>query len=506
MAELQTDRRRFLNTASALTALGGFDFIAQLPRVSAEEARAGVVRLDASIESLVRLIEESPRSELLERVANRVQGGLPYRDVVAALMLAGVRNVQPRPSVGFKFHCVLVVHSCHLASLCGPDEDRWLPIFWALDYFKSSQADEARRSGWKMSPVNESLTPSAERAPAMFVEAMEQWDVEKADAATAGLVRTAGATKVFNLFARFAARDYRSIGHKAIYLANGWRTLQVIGWRHAEPVLRSLAFALLNHNGEPNPADSDLGPDRPWRQHAQRLDRIPPAWLSGKLDNQTPNSLFAAFRQETPGDAAAVAVDALSRGVGPQSIWDGVFVGAGELLMRQPGIIGLHGLTTANAMAYIWRNASDDSLRRRLLLQACAFNPMFRDSAKGRGALGSQKIDTLEPADVPGAGEEAIAEILQDISGNRMRAAAKTQGFLAAGGDAHQLVAAARRLLFVKGRDAHDYKFASAVLEDYAHVSPEWRDRFLATAVFHLRGAEHPDSGLLSRTRKALSS
>jgi hypothetical protein len=51
-----------------------------------------------------------------------------------------VRNVQPRPSVGFKFHSVLVVHSAHLASIGGADEHRWLPIFWALDYFKATQA------------------------------------------------------------------------------------------------------------------------------------------------------------------------------------------------------------------------------------------------------------------------------------------------------------------------------------------------------------------------------
>ncbi len=35
----------------------------------------------------------------------------------------------------------------------------------------------------------------------------------------------------------YGARDFRNIGHKAIYAANAWRTLQAIGWRHAEPVL-----------------------------------------------------------------------------------------------------------------------------------------------------------------------------------------------------------------------------------------------------------------------------
>ena len=51
-------------------------------------------------------------------------------------------------------------------------------------------------------------------------------------------------------------------GSKAIYVANACRTLQTIGWRHAEPVLRSLAFALLEHEGD-NPAKRDADPDRP---------------------------------------------------------------------------------------------------------------------------------------------------------------------------------------------------------------------------------------------------
>ena len=58
--------------------------------------------------------------------------------MLAALLLAGVRNVQPRPTVGFKFHAVLVVFSAHQASLSGPDADRWLPILWAIDDFKKS--------------------------------------------------------------------------------------------------------------------------------------------------------------------------------------------------------------------------------------------------------------------------------------------------------------------------------------------------------------------------------
>ena len=500
-------RRSFVydSATSATAILGGLKFMSGLPRVTADEARlkSNLIQFGGHVEPLVRLIEESPAETLLERVAERIRSGSSYREVLAALLLAGIRNVQPRPSVGFKFHCVLVVNSCHLASLAGPDEDRWLPIFWGLHNFKSSQADEARRSGWQMKPVKESLVPDATRARQLFIEAMDSWDLEKADVATAGLVRTAGATEVFNLFTRYAARDFRSIGHKAIYLANAWRTLQVIGWQFAEPVLRSLTFALLNHSGEPNPSISDLDADRPWRENSELLSRIPESWLSGKTDDAVPGQLFETFRRGTPRDAAESAVEALSGGVTVQSVWDGVFVGAGELLMRQPGIIGLHGLTTANAMHYLWRNAAEDGVRRRLLLQACSFNPMFRKSAEGRGALGKQNVDSIQPA---GAAEsdDPLTEILADISGNRMKAAEKVLGYLSAGGSGHDLIDATRQMLFLKGRDAHDYKFSSAVFEDYRHVSPAWRDRYLAMSVFNLKGSEHPDNGLVSRSRSAL--
>ncbi len=64
--------------------------------------------------------------------------------------LAAVRNVQPRPSVGFKFHAVLVVNSAHLASLSARDTDRWRPIFCGVDYFKDSQARDQREGNWTM--------------------------------------------------------------------------------------------------------------------------------------------------------------------------------------------------------------------------------------------------------------------------------------------------------------------------------------------------------------------
>ncbi len=502
-------RRTFLERTSRKAAVfsGGLGFLSQLPLVTASDGakRLELIKFDQEAEPLVKLIEDSPREKLLEAVAQRIRQGVSYRQILGALLLAGIRNVQPRPSVGFKFHCVLVVNSCHLASLSGPDQDRWLPIFWALDYFKSSQENEAENSGWRMKAVNDSNVPDPSKAKALFLEAMDSWDVEKADTATSGIVRSLGATEVFNLFARYAARDYRSIGHKAIYLANSWRALQVMGWQYAEPVMRSLAFALLNHRGEGNPSTHDHQVDRPWRENSPKADQIPATWLGGVADDGVPPRLWESFREGTPEAASNVALDALKKGVAPQSLWDGVFLGAGELLMRQPGIIGLHGLTTANAMHYLFRHVANDQLRRQLLLQACSFNPMFRDSAIARGKLGKVTLDALRPRESQLSQEDKLAEILNQLSTDKTKAAESVYGFLLAGGNANQLVHAQRRVLFQKGRDAHDYKFTSAVLEDYRNVSPIWRSRFMATSVFNLKGTGHPDNVLVQRIRTALS-
>ncbi|WP_437203267.1 hypothetical protein [Planctomicrobium sp. SH664] len=508
---MPSDRRSFLtaSTTSGILALGGaFDFLSRLPRLTAAEVTLppGIVRFQPWIEPLVQLIEETPRPQLLEQVAARIRSGTSYQQILAALLLAGIRNVQPRPSVGHKFHAVLCVNSCHLASLSGPDEDRWLPIFWALDYFKGSQAEEVKQSGWRMSPVNEARVASASQARQQFVDAMERWDVEQADAAVAGLTRSAGASEIFNLFARFAARDFRSIGHKAIFLANSWRTLEVIGWEYAEPVLRSLAFALMNTEGASNPAQQDLPADRPWRMNEELVTQAwPENWENGTAHPTVTRSLIGEFRTANPEAAARAVTDVVQRGVSPQSIWDAVFVGSGELLMRQPGIVGLHGLTTANAMNYIWRNCADDTLRKRLLLQACAFNTMFRDAASRRGALKPETIDSL-PQQAASSGEApTLDDIFATISTDKSQASAEVRAYLAAGGSPENFIAAARRAIFLKGRDAHDYKFSSAVLEDAAHVSPVWRDQFLALSVFNLRGTGDRDNNVLARTREAFA-
>ncbi len=498
-------RRSFLKAtaqAAAFAGLGDFGFLASLPPVSAAEAGLNpkLVRLQPEIEPLVRLLETTPRERLLEEVAFRIKRGTTYREVLAALLLAGVRNIQPRP-VGFKFHAVLVVNSAHLASLSSPDSDRWLPIFWALDHFKSSQAANIREGDWSMGPVDETAIPPSHKAKPAFIEAMDNWDEAAADAAIVGLARTAGAHEIFEILCRYGVRDFREIGHKQIYIANSFRTLEVIGWQHAEPVLRSLAYALLDRAGDKeNPARADLPADRAFRHSLTLVSRIHDGWLDGRPDAEATAELLEAIRTGSTDDTSEKLVELLNRGAAPQSLFDALLEGAGEFLMRAPGILSLHASTFTNAAHYAWQRTRDEDTRKLLLLQNAAFMPLYRGASKPGGI----RIDTLEPAPLQAAGAGALEEIFADLSRDRLLAARKILSYLRENPDPKLFANAARRLIFLKGRDSHDYKFSSAVLEDYSMIAPPGRDRFLAASAFNLKGSDDSDNDLVGRARAAL--
>jgi hypothetical protein len=168
--------------------------------------------------------------------------------------------------------------------------------------------------------------------------------------------------------------------------------------------------------------------------------------------------------------------------------------------MRAPGILSLHATTFTNATHYAWQRIRSDETRRLLLLQNAAFMTLYR----GDGNASGPRIDSLEPTPTKASGAEAIEEIFADISTNRLAASRKILSYLQQSSDPKPLADAARRLIFLKGQDSHDYKYSSAVLEDYNLMAPLWRDRYLAATAFYLKGSAAPDNELVQRTRAAL--
>ncbi|MBL8890977.1 MAG: hypothetical protein JNL67_13430 [Planctomycetaceae bacterium] len=501
-------RRSFLAGVGSSSLLAGLATKFPVPTTafgSAPILSANDVRFNDEIEPWVRVLEETPRDQVIGVMAQHVTAGkIGYRQLLAALFLAGIRNIQPRPSVGFKFHAVLVVNSAHLASMDAPAAQKWLPIFWAIDSFKSSQARDVEEGNWTMAAIDESRLPPRHQSLANFRSAMANWDEDQADLATTMFVRMHSSDEIFEQFAEYAVRDFRSIGHKAIYLSNCYRTLETIGWHHAEPVLRSLSYALLNHAGEPNPSTNDLAPDRAGRDNWRLAEQLREDWLAGAPDDAATNELLQCLRQDTAAEVSQLVFEQLQRGVATSSIYDALFVFASELTMRQPAIVPLHAVTSTNAMNYIFRRVRRSTTRGFVLLQNAAFLALFREEARRRGTLADRAVEQLEVSNAPTEADNLPQDVFVKLGPDPMSAARTAYNYLQHGHPIYPLIHQARELIFLKGNDSHDYKYSSAVLEDYFQIGPTWRDRYFASALFKMRHAGEATNGLIVKIQQAI--
>lgn len=499
-------RRRFLGSVPAIgfVGLGGAGLVGISPATAAEmELNPTDVQFRPEIEPVVRWIEETPRDSILEGAATKIKDGWSYQTMMAGVFLAGIRDIKPRP-VGYKFHAVMAINSAHILAQAAALEDRLLPLFWALDNFKSSQAQDVKEGDWTLAAVDEAHVPNPSQAKAAFVEAMDAWDSEKADAAVAAFCRSHGAAEVMEAFWRYGVRDQRNIGHKAIFTAQCWRTLQVIGWQHAEPVLRSLAFGVLDLQN-----DARKGPVGPFEQNLENARRIREGWAVGKHDAEVSRSLLEALRTASPEEASSEVVKHLNAGVATGTLWDGIILAGAELLMRGPGIASLHATTSLNALHYTFNASGDDTTRKLALLQAAGWVPMFRGRVNSNSSL---KIDAIEPitdaADPrkQSNSDEAIADIFSTVGKDRVQAGAKAIGFVEKGGSADAIYAESRRLIFRKGRDSHDYKYGAAAWEEYVLASdPKWQAPLTAAALSYFPAETASDSSLMKRAREAVA-
>jgi hypothetical protein len=181
-----------------------------------------------------------------------------------------------------------------------------------------------------------------------------------------------------------------------------------------------------------------------------------------------------------------------------------VHLAAGELMMRLPGILGVHAITSVNALHYAFRVAGSAETRLLLLLQGVGWMSQFANVMAQNGSFGATDITSVEGADIPASAEEAADEILSLVSSDRTMAARKAFRYAEKNPAPGGFQRAAQSLLFTKGRDVHDYKYAAAIFEDYGLVDPAWRPHMLATAVYNLRGSGLEDAPLMQRAREVI--
>ena len=341
---------------------------------------------------------------------------------------------------------------------------RHLPLFFALDQFKASQARD--KDYYTMGDLT-GMMPSPDRALGELDRGLENWEFDRAERAAAVLARHAGAHEVFSVLWKHGVRDYRNIGHKAIYVANAYRTLQTIGWQYAEPVLRSIALALCDFGPETKMNGFGFA-DQTWNGNVKRA--VPNASAGASKEDDV-KGIVAAIRSAAPNEACADAAARVAKGATAASVWDAVHLASAELTTRLAGggiITGIHAASAANAMHFAWQSAGDARTRGLILLQAVGWMAQFRVAGEQRADIKKTDITTISEG-------PSRAEL-----GNELK------------------------LVITKANEVHYYKFPVAIAEDYHLVSERWRPAFASAIKHYTKSGADPDIPPMKRAMELL--
>ena len=233
------------------------------------------------------------------------------------------------------------------------------------------------------------------------------------------------------------------------------------------------------------------------------LAEIPKTWKQGRRDDAARNELVRTLREVSELDAGRAVIDLLKYGVSTDSIWEGLFATAAELVLRRPRVVPVHAQTSANAFHHVFRHARAEDTQLLALLQSAAFMPGFR--RRVGNTRPDLRIDELEPLAVSGNGAEALRDAFSELPRDRASGARKALHYLQHRGSAEALVASARRQLARNGRQSHDYKFTEAALENHREMAPSaWRDRILSASMAYFTETATAPSPVSQQARRLL--
>lgn len=513
MRKLQ--RRQWLTAAAATTTaavLPDLSFLAPLSRAVAADPHISPdqVRQTPDSRALVSLIRSTPREECVPAFVAMLQAGLSYQDLLTGLFLATLENGDP--------HQVAAVYSAHRLSCQVSTEERLLPMFWALDRIcggiakqETSDPTETANAGIRY-----------DQAVETFRKAMESRDHEGARRSIVAIGRTHGMRSAHSLLWEYSARRAAgTLGHHPIMAANSGRTLDAIGWQHAEPVVRYLAGSFVEHD-----SDRTFEPNR--ERAAKSADSLPADWAVNAPNRTATLELYALLRDGKTDECCDLACQQLVAGDAQAgALWDAVHLVAADLLYRfrfgsvEIGGYLIHCVTSTNALRFGFECERDDRVRLLLFLQAIGeLGDLFIQPNLQEGKF--RKLDLLELSRERDAKPMKLADVFamlpkkghvpptdETSPERRMSDDACRLGFTLLHNTENQAAfrQTALSLLCVKATEnPHDLKYPVAAFEDVACVSTEWRPYLLAASLHALHGSASNDAPVLVKAREAMRS
>ncbi|MFT4514173.1 MAG: hypothetical protein ACI91B_002881 [Planctomycetota bacterium] len=436
------------------------------------------LRTPQDLEQFAARVRDVPADKTLTFAAEQIAQGASWQELLAAVFLAGARDIRPRPH-GI-LHTVMMVESTfQLADAAAAPRDAWHLALFNLQDFKASQARDIRENNnYLMQPIAVDRTLTGAAAKKEFAAAMTAFDAKRAEHAVVQLLPHVSRVEFFELFRPFAVRCYAFIGHKMIYATHAERVLQRIGWQYAEAPLRSLVLACL------------VNRDTTSFDRVRKLtETLPTKWL--ELAGGDGQAVFDELRTSKPEDAPTVVIQHMKRGLDTSRAWDAIVRLGSLIFQRRPGrrsadgrtsLLPVHALTVPNAMRTSFLRSRDEDTKKLLLLQAASWTVSLRDDLANMVNLSMKTKQRIDARQEP----ESLDDAFASSSPSALRALMQR--------DERDLTEASKRLrasLVRTGSEHHQHKYAAAMFEEAERVEESLRPTIIAAAIDYL--ANHQD-------------
>ena len=442
-----------------------------------------------SMESLVRLMQETPAEKLMPVLVGKLRAGTDLRTLTAAGALANARTFGGEDYIGF--HTMMALSPAFRMSAEMPPGRAALPVLKVL-YRNTARIQET--GGGKNEALHVVDGSGGPSGVAELHSAVHRKDVAAAERSLAQ-VAAQSAEAAFNAVLH-PVQDQTEV-HRVVMPYRAWDLLDVVGREHALTMLRQSVRYCVKAEGNTRPgplsAPRTLLP-KILEEH-RLLDRTPG---TRQADDAWVEQLSETFFRSTPEAAAGAAGAALAEGFAPDAIGEAIALAANQLVLRDYGrrpseewdgkpigsvhgdSIGVHASDSANA----WRNMARVGSPRNTF--AClvlgAYQVALDRVQRGGDFLNwaalphvyhKERVKTLDGPGVLKALDQAIRENMQ------ARATALVHRYGELGLPDRPVFDMLLRYAVSEDGALHAEKFYRTVTEEYAVSRPRFKLRYL---------------------------
>jgi len=323
-------RRHFLADVGRgmLVASIGYNAANELGLAPAFAAEAPDTLDFGSLESLVRLMQETPADKLLPALAAKLKSGTDLRQLVAAGALANARTFGGEDYVGFHTMMALAP-SLHMAGEL-PEAQQALPVFKVLYRNTNRIQEKGGRKEEVLHPVKPA--PLAEgRAGAESVrDAVHRKAVDEAERLFATIAQASASDALNDLL--YTVQDHTEV-HRVVLPYRAWDLLDLVGQEHAHTLLRQSVRYCIKAESWTNPDHASAILPKLLEEH-KLLDRSPGTRAA---EDSWVDQLSLTIFKSTPEQAAEAAASALAEGFSPAVIGEAISLAANQLVLRDMG-------------------------------------------------------------------------------------------------------------------------------------------------------------------------